>query len=65
MEEKPAAEGGAKKIQPRKVSRALGKAEAPKRGRRVAAVPVANGTMTERRSRIEMTADIVKPPEAP
>ena len=65
MEEKPAAKGGAKKIQPRKVSCALGKAEAPKRGRRVATVPVANGAMTERRSRIEMAADIVKPPEAP
>ena len=65
MEEKPAAEGGAKKIQPRKVSRALGKAEAPKRGRRVATVPVANGATTERRARVEMATDIVEPPEAP
>ena len=63
--EKPAAKGGTKKIQPRKVSRALGKAEAPKRERRMATVPVANGAMTERRSRIEVAANIVKPPKAP
>ena len=65
LEEKPAAKGGTKKIQPRKVSCALGKVEAPKRGHRVAPVPVANGAKTERRSRIETAADIVEPPEAP
>ena len=65
MEEKPAAKGGTKKIQPRKISCALREAEAPKRSRRMATVPVANGTMMERRARIEMAADIVKPPEAP
>ena len=65
MEEKPAAKGGTKKIQPRKGSCALGEVEAPKRGHRVATVPVANRTKTERRSRIEVAADIVEPPEVP
>ena len=65
MEEKPAAKGGTKKIQPRKVSCALGKVEAPKRGRRMATAPAASGAKTERRSRIETAADIVESPEAP
>ena len=65
LEEKPAAKGGTKKVQPRKGAGALGKVEAPKRGHRVATVPVANGAKTERRSRIEVAADIVEPPEAP
>ena len=65
LEEKPAAKGGTKKVQPRKGAGALGKVEAPKRGHRVATVPVANGAKTERRSRIEVAADIVEPPEVP
>ena len=46
------------------MSRALGKAEPAKRERRVAAVPVAYGALTERRSRVEKAAYIVEPPEA-
>ena len=65
LEEKPAAKGGTKKIQSRKVSCALGKVEAPKRGHRVATVPVTNGAKTERRPRIEAAADIIEPPEVP
>ena len=65
LEKKPAAKGGTKKVQPRKGAGALGKVEAPKRGHRVATVPVTNGAKTERRSRIEAAADIIEPPEVP
>ena len=65
LEKKPAAKGGTKKVQPRKGAGALGKVEAPKRGLRVTTAPVANGAKTERRSRIEVAADIVEPPEVP
>ena len=72
LEKKPAAKGGTKKVQPRKGAGALGKGagalgkvEAPKRGHRVATVPVTNGAKTERRPRIEAAADIIEPPEVP